>query len=428
MRCSTLADLPPPPEGKTGWPWTEDSPQLPEKMPDGREWPKVSIVTPSFNQGVFIEETIRSVLLQGYPNLEYIIMDGGSTDESIDIIRKYESWITFWVSEPDSGQSNAINKGFKMATGEIVAWLNSDDLYTAGAIITIVKVFLKDPGRTIVYGDCDIINETSRVVSHQKARKFELKKLYYGNIFAQPASFMNAIKFNKVGFLDESLHYSMDYDLWMRLGYEHGGMQYIAKTLALFRLHGNSKSVSQRKNFYQESTCILDKFLRLYSLDRSILDSAYSNIFKNCILYYSSNEAELPARDMQLNSTDTPENKLSYHKKIRDIHALINNDELFPRDIYRIQETLGQLYQAFENEYNKSMIVSMKKSKYQWIDEQLVVLPDYLFSLGKKEKAIYLYKKTISARPCLLRYHQTHRFIVRSILRSNYISKWRGQI
>src|SRR5436190_18724174 len=126
MRTPRLSEIPPPPPGKTGWPWNEETPP-PEIMPDDRALPRVSIITPSFNQGRFIEETIRSVLLQGYPNLEYIIIDGGSTDDSLEIIRKYDPWITLWVSEKDRGQSHAINKGLSKATGEILCWLNSDD-------------------------------------------------------------------------------------------------------------------------------------------------------------------------------------------------------------------------------------------------------------------------------------------------------------
>ena len=105
MHCPTLAELPPPPPDKTGWPWSEESPPLPATMPDGSPWPRISIVTPSYNQGQFIEETIRSVLLQGYPNLEYIVMDGGSTDNSVEIVRNYNSWLAYWVSEPDRGQA-----------------------------------------------------------------------------------------------------------------------------------------------------------------------------------------------------------------------------------------------------------------------------------------------------------------------------------
>jgi cellulose synthase/poly-beta-1,6-N-acetylglucosamine synthase-like glycosyltransferase len=129
MRCPTLNELTSPPADKTGWPWTEESPLLPDKMEGDCDWPKISIVTPSYNQGRFIEETIRSVLLQGYPNLEYIIIDGGSTDNSVEIINKYEPWLTYWVSEPDRGQSHGINKGFEKATCEVFGWLNSDDYF-----------------------------------------------------------------------------------------------------------------------------------------------------------------------------------------------------------------------------------------------------------------------------------------------------------
>ena len=133
MRCPSLIALPPPPEDINGWSWTEETPQVPANMPDGRPWPRISIVTLSYNQRQFIGEAIRSVLPQGYPDLEYIIIDGESTDETVEILRKYEPRITSRVSVPDSGQTNAINKGFKRSTGEVVAWSNSDDLHTAEA-------------------------------------------------------------------------------------------------------------------------------------------------------------------------------------------------------------------------------------------------------------------------------------------------------
>lgn len=188
MRCPTLTDLPPPPEGKTGWPWTRETPRVPESMPDGKPWPRISIVTPSYNQGQFIEETIRSVLLQGYPDLEYIIIDGGSTDESVEIIRKYERWITFWVSEPDSGQTNAINKGFKRSTGEIVAWLNSDDVYTAGSLCTAAKAFAEQPHVAVIYGKIDAIDADTSILSHISSREFDLEELYRRDYIRQPAS------------------------------------------------------------------------------------------------------------------------------------------------------------------------------------------------------------------------------------------------
>ena len=151
MRCPTLAELPPPPAGRTGWPWTEEYPQLPDKMPDGSAWPRISIVTPSFNQADFLEETIRSVLLQGYPELEYFVIDGGSKDHSVEVIKKYERWISFWVSEKDRGQSHAINKGFERCRGDLMTFQNSDDLYLPGALADAAKKFAarRDAGAVI---------------------------------------------------------------------------------------------------------------------------------------------------------------------------------------------------------------------------------------------------------------------------------------
>lgn len=137
MICPRLTDLPPPPPGRKGWPWTEESIPLPTWMPNASPWPRITIVTPSFNQGQFIEETIRSVLLQGYPNFEYIVIDGASTDESLKIIEKYSPWIAYWTSEKDRGQADAINKGFAYSSGDILGFLNSDDIYTRGALMRV---------------------------------------------------------------------------------------------------------------------------------------------------------------------------------------------------------------------------------------------------------------------------------------------------
>src|SRR5438309_6203079 len=133
------AKLPPPPPNHTGWPWTEGAAPLGELMGDGSPWPRITIVTPSYNQGRFLEETIRSVLLQGYPNLEYMVIDAASTDESVEIIRKYERWLAYWVSEKDRGQTHAINKGLAKATGEIFSYLNSDDLLAPGALAAVAE-------------------------------------------------------------------------------------------------------------------------------------------------------------------------------------------------------------------------------------------------------------------------------------------------
>lgn len=139
LKCPSLADLPNPSTG-IGWPWTEHSAPLPETQPNGQPWPKITIVTPSYNQGQFLEETIRSILLQGYPNLEYIVMDGGSTDGSIETIQKYEPWIDYWESEPDEGASHAISKGLEKASGMWFNWINSDDVLLPNALETVTRI------------------------------------------------------------------------------------------------------------------------------------------------------------------------------------------------------------------------------------------------------------------------------------------------
>ncbi len=219
MRCPTLQELPPPPPGRTGWPWTEESRQAPERMPDGREWPLITVVTPTYNQGRFIEETIRSILLQGYPNLEYIINDAGSKDETLDIIRKYEKWISSWVSEKDNGQSDAINKGFRRASGDIIAWLNSDDTYLPNGMQNAAMAFAADERIAMVYGGCNIVDEDGRLNTLYPSREFDLKILITAwNFIPQPATFFRRDAYRAIGEVDVDLHYSMDRDLWIRFG------------------------------------------------------------------------------------------------------------------------------------------------------------------------------------------------------------------
>ena len=214
MRCPTLSELPPPPPGKVGWPWTEESPPLPDTMPDGRPWPRVSIVTPSYNQGQFIEETIRSVLLQGYPDLEYIIIDGGSTDGSVDIIRKYEPWLAYWVSEPDKGQADAINKGWRKATGEFLSWLNSDDILLPNALVQAVSHLVANRDSLLVYCDQRVIDENSNMLFEIHLPDFELRDVIRSwlNPVNQPGFLMRSKVLKCVGFLDENLSFSMDFD------------------------------------------------------------------------------------------------------------------------------------------------------------------------------------------------------------------------
>jgi glycosyltransferase involved in cell wall biosynthesis len=253
MRCPTLKDLPPPSTGKTGWPWTEESLQLPDVMPNGSPWPKVSIVIPSYNQGEFIEEAIRSVLLQGYPDLELIIIDGGSTDGSVEIIRKYETWLAYWVSEPDRGQSHAINKGLRRSTGRLFNWHNSDDVFTPNSLAVTVGTMVRHPEASYVHGYSIVIDSQSNILFYnnnnpmlnQTGVSIELAwsvaNLKCG---CQPGCLMDLALVVEVGMIDESLEFLMDLDLTLRLALCKPPV-YVHHPVVYFREHPDSKGFSR---------------------------------------------------------------------------------------------------------------------------------------------------------------------------------------
>ncbi|MFN2159937.1 MAG: glycosyltransferase family 2 protein [Anaerolineales bacterium] len=204
--------------------------------------PLVSIVTPSFNQAQFLEETICSVLDQDYPNIEYIIMDGGSTDSSLEIIKKYQSKLAGWISEPDRGQTDAINKGFERASGEILAWINSDDTYQPGAVSEAVEYFKSHTGTGLVYGDANLIDEEGKIIGKFPARQTDYPRLRRGYVhIPQQSSFFSGNIWKRVGPLDPSFHFAMDYDLWVRIA-RVAPIMYVQRTWANFRIHSQGKT------------------------------------------------------------------------------------------------------------------------------------------------------------------------------------------
>jgi glycosyltransferase involved in cell wall biosynthesis len=206
--------------------------------------PLVTIVTPSFNQAPFLEATIRSVLEQDYPNLEYILVDGGSTDGSLEIIQRYASRFAWWVSEKDQGQTDAINKGFAHARGHILAWLNSDDTYEPRAVSEAVKFLQDNPQVGLVYGDTNFIDEHGAVIGRFPAAQTDARRLRRGYVhIPQQASFWRADLWKKVGPLDPSFYFAMDYDLWVRLS-GVTELRYIRRSWANFRLHSSGKTVA----------------------------------------------------------------------------------------------------------------------------------------------------------------------------------------
>jgi Glycosyl transferase family 2 len=245
MRCPTLRELPPPPSGRTGWPWTIETTQLRPNRHDGSVRPRISIITPSYNQGQFIEETIRSVLLQGYPDLEYLVIDGGSRDQSVEVIRKYEPWLTYWVSEEDRGQSHAINKGFERTTGMLISWLNSDDVLLPDALRWVSLATKNLNKHILVAGYSEFRDalgaESLCIVDRLPSTVIDVFS-FFSIYFAQPSVFITRKAFEEAGGVAENLYYAMDLDLWLRVAGQ-GCIKVVDRHLSWMRQHGQAKTL-----------------------------------------------------------------------------------------------------------------------------------------------------------------------------------------
>ncbi|MRS02662.1 glycosyltransferase, partial [bacterium] len=214
------------------------------------------IVTPSYNQAHFLEQTMRSVLDQDYPNLEYMVVDGGSTDGSVDLIQKYSKRIKWWVSEKDNGQAEAINKGFARASGEIIAWINSDDYYLPGAISGAIKALSEHPEVGMVFGNVRVVDETEKVLNQLAYGDWGLSDLMSFRIIGQPAVFMRRAVLEKAGHLDQSYHLLLDHHLWIRMAKE-GGMQYVPSLWASAHYHQDCKNLAMASSFGTEARRIV---------------------------------------------------------------------------------------------------------------------------------------------------------------------------
>jgi glycosyltransferase involved in cell wall biosynthesis len=226
-------------------------------MSDNSLYPLVSVITPSYNQVDFLEDTIKSVLAQDYPSIEYLIVDGGSTDGSVDTIRKYSSHLAWWVSEPDEGQASAINKGMSKAKGEIVAWLNSDDIYLPGAVGQAVEAFHSNQGVGMVYGNALTIDSGGRPIKELIFPDWEMKDLIGFRIICQPAVFMKRNLYEQVAGLDLNYHYMLDHHLWIRIANQKP-IKHIPDLWAAARHHKSAKNVSHAAEYPRETFELLE--------------------------------------------------------------------------------------------------------------------------------------------------------------------------
>jgi len=251
-----------------------------------KKWPKISIITPSFNQAEFIERTIKSVLSQDYPNLEYIVMDGGSTDGTVEILKKYSQKI-IWRSEKDKGQGDAINKGLKLARGEILGYLNSDDVLAPGALKAVADFLVKNPKKMWVFGKCRIIDEKDKEMrkSITAYKNFWLERYHYStllvlNYISQPAVFWRREAYEKIGEFDTNEYWELDYDYWLRLGkrYQPG---LINQYLANFRVHQKAKTAIDLKHFLGEA-----RVARKYTKNPLLIGLHYLNFLSIVVGYF----------------------------------------------------------------------------------------------------------------------------------------------
>jgi glycosyltransferase involved in cell wall biosynthesis len=234
---------------------------------ENNTWPRITVVTPSLNQGKFLEETILSVINQNYPNLEYFVVDGGSTDNSVDIIKKYEDRIDWWVSEKDEGQSDAINKGFQKANGDWLCWVNSDDILLPNALSRISETIKRKPNADIITGNIIYLDENDLIIRCVRVPKMSWW-FYRRNVgyFCAPAIFFKKELYEKVGELDTNLHYSMDTDLWHKFRLAGARVYHIKEYLGAFRVHSSSKTGPRIKGEikyfeHPETTLIRKRYL-----------------------------------------------------------------------------------------------------------------------------------------------------------------------
>lgn len=235
---------------------------------------RISVITPSYNQAQFIEGTIQSVLSQEYSNLEYIIIDGGSKDGSQSIIEKYQAQLYHWVSKPDRGQAAAINEGFKLSTGEILAWLNSDDQYLPGTLDKVNDFFQAHPEIDCVYGDLQFIDHTGRSLYVRRVVPYDLGTAIFSETpFGQPSSFWRRSVIERIGLLDESLKYWMDYEYFVRMGIGNIRFGMIREPLAAFRIHHDSKSSTLLQVKHEEMNHVVKpRFIKLPFREQSLND------------------------------------------------------------------------------------------------------------------------------------------------------------
>ena len=257
----TLDDLPAPPPGRHGWPWDHAPDVLRSTTPGGHAWPRVSIVTPSYNQGQYLEQTIRSVLLQGYPNLDYRIMDGGSTDKlTHEVLEKYRPYLSECLSEPDQGQADAVQKGFARCDGQVFNFMNSDDWFEPGAVAAAAARLADEADLDVVYGTALFTDADGHVLRPYETQPFDLDGLIEHNFIGQPSLFHRRAVYENDGGFETRWNFVLDYALWLRWAANGANFAFEEKITAYYRLHGDSKSCTLLRANQNETLQLLENY------------------------------------------------------------------------------------------------------------------------------------------------------------------------
>jgi glycosyltransferase involved in cell wall biosynthesis len=286
-------DLPAAPAGRSGWPWTTGATAAPETAPGGKPWPRISIVTPSFNQGRFLEETIRSVLLQNYPNLEYLVIDGGSRDETGQVLARYGVFLAQVISEPDRGQSHALNKGLARAGGELLGWQNSDDFYAPGAFHRAAAAWLERGRPEAVYGQLHLVDEHSRLTGAYPTGAVDPHRMFpWANMFNQSMFFSRRLLEDAYP-VDEDFHHCMDYELFWRLILKGFRLEYVPEIDGFFRLHEQAKGSTRQEVAAREFFAIYRMLYGREELPDSVRKLALESMRGLCIDHFGKRRWEL---------------------------------------------------------------------------------------------------------------------------------------
>jgi glycosyltransferase involved in cell wall biosynthesis len=259
MNGERIGDLPSPPAGRTGWPW---SPDAVEPFASGTEWPGIAVVMPVLNGREYVEEAIRSVLLQSYPELEFIVRDGGSTDGTLDIVRRYEPWLTC-VSKADHGQADAVAEGFAQSQAPLIAWLNADDMYLPGALTHAARAHLEDPNALLCGEVIHLDQETGTCETWTSRGLTAAAAVAYWEgraCWQQPGMFFPRRAYESVGGLDTQLRLAMDYDLLCRLLLGGVAVRDLRAPIAVFRVHGGSKTVRSEGDMVLETSAVSQRY------------------------------------------------------------------------------------------------------------------------------------------------------------------------